>query len=53
LVYFEQFATPNEAIERAKELKSWRRELKTNLIESVNPAWDDLSEGWSDRFEGT
>jgi putative endonuclease len=51
LVYFEQFSSPQEAIAREKELKDWRRELKTGLIESMNPAWDDLSEGWSDRFE--
>ena len=46
LVYFEQFSTPQEAIEREKELKDWRRELKVRLIESNNPVWDDLSADW-------
>lgn len=46
LVYFEEHPTADEAIVREKEIKSWRRELRVALIESSNPAWDDLSEGW-------
>ena len=43
LVYYE--ATPNvsAAIEREKQIKSWRREKKVALIETPNPGWDDLS----------
>ena len=46
LVYFESFEDPNEAIAREKELKKWRRNWKIDLIESMNPYWKDLSEGW-------
>ncbi len=34
------------AIQREKQLKGWRREKKIWLIESVNPNWHDLSDGW-------
>ena len=45
LVFFEQFAGPSRAIAREKQLKGWRREKKIVLIERMNPAWVDLSEG--------
>ena len=46
LVYFEQHADIREAIEREKQIKSWRREKKVALIESLNPKWRDLSIDW-------
>jgi putative endonuclease len=46
LVHYEELGTATEAIEREKMLKDWRRELKVELIESTNPAWDDLSADW-------
>ncbi len=46
LVWFERFGGPDAAIEREKQLKGWRREKKIALIEKMNPAWADLSEGW-------
>ena len=42
LVYFEQFGTMLDAIEREKELKKWRRAWKVELIEKANPDWRDL-----------
>ena len=42
LVYIEYFDRVNDAIAREKELKKWRRQWKIDLIESVNPDWDDL-----------
>ena len=42
LVYYEQHLTMASAIEREKELKCWRRELKVQLIEATNPYWHDL-----------
>lgn len=36
-VYYEQHSTMEAAIAREKELKSWRRELKVQLIEATNP----------------
>lgn len=43
LVYFEHSIDNEQAILREKQLKNWRRRWKINLIESINPAWDDLS----------
>jgi putative endonuclease len=48
LVYAETFPNPRMAIEREKQLKGWRREKKVALIESENPGWKDLSDGWYD-----
>jgi len=42
LVYYECFDRIDEAINREKELKKWRREWKIELIESTNPDWSDL-----------
>jgi putative endonuclease len=46
LVYYERYSSAGKAIRREKELKSWRREKKIALIESLNPKWRDLSYGW-------
>jgi putative endonuclease len=43
LVYFEAVDDAMAAIEREKQIKSWRRAKKNALIEKANPAWDDLS----------
>lgn len=43
-IYFEGFATIEDAIGREKELKKWNRLKKEKLINSFNPAWLDLSE---------
>lgn len=43
LVYLETFDDPNQAIEREKVLKTWRRAWKIALIEKENPAWSDLA----------
>ena len=42
LVYYEQFDSPETAIEREKQLKNWRRRWKINQIEKENPDWIDL-----------
>lgn len=47
LVYFEIFNDINQAIAREKQIKGWLRSKKINLIESVNPEWNDLSQEWS------
>ena len=44
LVYCESFARPIDAIQREKRLKKWNRLWKIQLIESVNPNWNDLYE---------
>ncbi len=45
LVYYEITDDVISAITREKQLKKWNRNWKINLIESINPNWDDLYEG--------
>ena len=42
LVYFEYFRYVRSAIAREKELKHWTRAQKIELIERMNPTWEDL-----------
>lgn len=44
LVYFELISNVEYAIAREKQIKNWRRKWKDNLINSINPTWEDLSE---------
>ena len=44
LVYWEATADIQRANMREKEIKSWRREKKLDLIRSINPEFQDLSE---------
>ena len=46
LVYYEIFASADDAIVVEKRIKGWSRAKKVALIESRNPSWVDLSEGW-------
>jgi len=46
LVYFEETPNVRAAIEREKQIKGWRRAKKIALVESINPNWKDLAEGW-------
>lgn len=43
LVYFEISDDILVAIRREKQLKGWRREWKTQLIDEFNSQWDDLT----------
>lgn len=47
LVYCEKHDDPNNAISREKQLKGWIRKKKEQLIESLNPNCDDLSENYN------
>ena len=42
LVYFEQTTDVRVAIEREKQIKSWSRDRKTDLIFKANSHWVDL-----------
>ncbi len=42
LGYYEVFNDIEEAIKREKAIKGGSRAKKIKMIESVNPAWDDL-----------
>jgi len=45
LVWYEPHDLASEAICREKALKRYRRDWKIDLIEAVNPDWDDLYPG--------
>jgi putative endonuclease len=42
LVYFEKHNSIAAAIAREKQIKSWKRRWKLELIEKHNPEWNDL-----------
>ena len=42
LVHFEETTDVRAAIEREKQIKSWKRAKKNQLITSSNPGWVDL-----------
>lgn len=42
LVWYEHHGTRDEAFRRERQIKEWRREWNLDLIERMNPAWDDL-----------
>ena len=42
LVWYEVHEDVYEAITREKRIKKWNRDWKVNLIQSMNPSWDDL-----------
>ena len=42
LVYIEVFENPEYAINREKQIKSWKRDKKKELIESMNHKWQDM-----------
>ena len=44
LVYFEKIESIEDAIDREKQLKNWKREWKNELINEMNPTLKDLSE---------
>lgn len=46
LVYYEVLPTALDAIAREKQIKSWRRSKKIDLIRSMNPRWMDFASDW-------
>jgi putative endonuclease len=42
LVWFETFESREGAFRRERQMKEWRRKWKIELIEEMNPRWDDL-----------
>ena len=43
LVYYEQTNDAYAAVTRERQLKGWTRKRKNELVETVNPNWEDLS----------
>jgi len=48
LVYFEVTPSAEAAIAREKQIKSWSRKKKNQLIEKKNPKWLDLCQRETD-----
>ncbi len=46
LVYVETTSDVSAAIERERQIKSWRRSKKIALVEEMNPGWRDLTLDW-------
>jgi putative endonuclease len=44
LLYYEHFENIEQAIDREKQIKKYRREKKENLINSINPEWKFLND---------
>ncbi len=44
LVWYELHEDMQSAIQREKRIKEWRRKWKLDLIENMNPNWNDLYE---------
>ena len=42
LVYFEETSSSYAAISTEKQINSWNRKRKNQLVESMNPKWEDL-----------
>ena len=45
LVYYEIYPTITQAIAREKQLKHYKREWKDELINKMNPNWEDYAPG--------
>ena len=46
LVWFEETNDVEVAIAKEKQIKTWRRRWKMNLVEFSNPMWSDLAGEW-------
>ena len=44
LVYYEAYSEIYDAITREKQIKKWSRKKKIDLINHMNPQWEDLYE---------
>lgn len=42
LVYYEGHESVEDATQREKNMKEWKRAWKVELIETINPDWRDL-----------
>lgn len=46
LVYYDGTTDVKSAISREKQIKGWTRKKKNDLVETMNPNWEDLSKQW-------
>lgn len=42
LVYYEKHENFESAATKEKQIKAWKRQYKINVIERMNPHWEDL-----------
>lgn len=42
LVWYKEFETIQEALERERQLKAGSRQKKIDLVNAMNPDWEDL-----------
>jgi putative endonuclease len=42
LIYYEHYRDIRDAIARESQLKKWSREKKIQLVNRLNPRWEDL-----------
>ena len=49
LVYFDSTTDVKSAIAWEKQIKGWVRKRKNELVETINPKWEDLSIGWQEK----
>ena len=52
LLYYEEYDSPTDAIQREKQIKKYRREKKKALIDGLNPEWQDLYEDFVESILG-
>jgi putative endonuclease len=45
LVWYQEYFEIGEAIVAEKRIKKWRRDWKIELIEKMNPDWQELYQG--------
>jgi len=45
LVWYEEWPTVPDAIQRETSLKRWKRNWKIDLVNATNPEWKDLAPG--------
>ena len=45
LAYYEETSDIRAALERERHIKGWVRVRKIELVESMNPSWEDLAAG--------
>ncbi|HZC43217.1 MAG TPA: GIY-YIG nuclease family protein [Acidobacteriaceae bacterium] len=43
LVYYEPFEWIQNAIDREKQIKGWKRQRKEELVREMNPRWEDFA----------
>ncbi len=46
-VFVEEYPLYADAIRRETNIKRWKRVWKLELIEKINPEWNDLFEKWN------